>query len=45
MVAPSLVVAAWLIGAGLSAIRATAAEVKRELLRLLACLRIDDELA
>jgi len=45
MAAPSLVVAAWLIGAGLSAIRAAAAEVKRELLCLLARLRVDHDLA
>jgi hypothetical protein len=44
-VAPSLVVAAWLIGAWLSAIRATAAEVQSELLYLLARLGVDHDLA
>jgi hypothetical protein len=44
-VGPSLVVAAWAIGAGLSAIRATTAEVKCVLLRLLAGLGVDHELA
>src|SRR5215208_1855871 len=43
--APSLVVAAWAIGAGLSAIRTTAAEVKRVLLGLLARLGVDHDLA
>jgi len=43
----SLVVAAWLIGVGLSAsfVSATAAEVKRVLLRLLARLRVDHDLS
>src|SRR5829696_4281678 len=45
LVAPSLVVAAWLIGVGLSAIRAAAAEVERVLLRLLARLRVESDLA
>jgi hypothetical protein len=45
MIAPSLVVAAWRIGVQLSAIRATAAEVHGELLRLLARLGVEDDLA
>ena len=45
MVAPSLVAAAWVIGAGLSAIRATAAEVERELFYLFARFRIEGDLA
>jgi len=44
-VALSLMVDAWAIGTGLSAIRATAAEVKRVLLRLLARLRVDHDLS
>src|SRR5215210_4535646 len=45
-VGPLLMVDAWAIGAGLSAaVRATTTKVKRELLRLLARLRVDHDLA
>ena len=44
LVVLALVVAAWAIGAGLSAIRALAAKVKCVLLRLLTCPRVDHEL-